>query len=176
MASNFYFNNFNSKGEQGLIQDLIVESIKMYGIDLYYLPREIINLSSEFREQQTSRYNQAVSTVMYIKSIDGFDGEGEFLSSFGVQVREEITFSVANFTFNNDVGQLTRRDRPLESDLIGLPVDYQGITGHLGFDHNGYNVQLGFTDQDINQTHNALVWKLVNDSRILQEIRNKEAH
>ena len=123
MPSNFYFNNFNSKGEQGLIQDLIVESIKMYGIDLYYLPREIINLSTEFREQQTSRYNQAVSTVMYIKSIDGFDGEGEFLSSFGIQVREEITFSVANFTFNNDVGQLTRRDRPLESDLIWFPLN-----------------------------------------------------
>lgn len=123
MPSNFYFNNFNSIGEQGLIQDLIVESIKMYGIDLYYLPREIINLSSEFREQQTSSYNQAVSTVMYIKSVDGFDGEGEFLSSFGVQVREEITFSVANFTFNNDVGQLTRRDRPLESDLIWFPLN-----------------------------------------------------
>jgi len=123
MASNFYFNNFNSKGEQGLIQDLIVESIKMYGIDLYYLPREIINLSQEFREQETSQYNQAVSTVMYIKSIDGFDGEGEFLSSFGVEVREEITFSVANFTFNNDVGQLARRDRPLESDLIWFPLN-----------------------------------------------------
>ena len=123
MPSNFYFNNFNSKGEQGLIQDLIVESIKMYGIDLYYLPREIINPSSEFREQQTSKYNQAVSTVMYIKSVDGFDGEGEFLSSFGVQVREEINFSVANFTFNNDVGQLTRRDRPLESDLIWFPLN-----------------------------------------------------
>ena len=95
----------------------------MYGIDLYYLPREIINPSTEFREQQTSRYNQAVSTVMYIKSIDGFDGDGEFLSSFGIQVREEITFSVANFTFDKEVGQLTRRDRPLESDLIWFPLN-----------------------------------------------------
>ena len=123
MPSNFYFNNFNSNGEQGLIQDLIVESIKMYGIDLYYLPREIINLSQEFREQETSQYNQAISTVMYIKSVDGFDGEGEFLSSFGVEVREEITFSIANFTFNNDIGQLARRDRPLESDLIWFPLN-----------------------------------------------------
>jgi hypothetical protein len=123
MPSNFYINNFNSKNEQSLIQDLVVESIKFYGIDLYYLPREIINLSAEFREQQTSRYNQAVTTVMYIKSIDGFDGDGEFLSSFGIQVREEITFSVANFTFDKEVGQLTRRDRPLESDLIWFPLN-----------------------------------------------------
>jgi len=123
MPSNFYINNFNSKNEQSLIQDLVIESIKFYGIDLYYLPRQIINLSQEFREQQTSQYNQAVSTVMYIKSIDGFDGEGEFLSSFGVEVREEITFSVANFTFDQEVGQLTRRDRPLESDLIWFPLN-----------------------------------------------------
>jgi Virus neck protein len=123
MPSNFYFNNFNSKGEQNLMQDLVVESIKMYGIDLFYLPKEIINLSTVFTEQQTAQYNQAVSTVMYIKSVDGFDGDGEFLSSFGVEVREEITFSAANFTFDQEVGQLVRRDRPLESDLIWFPLN-----------------------------------------------------
>ena len=123
MGTNFYFNNFNSKNEQGLIEDLIIESIKMHGVDLYYMPREVVNYSTEFREQEYSQYNQAVTVAMYVKNVDGFDGEGEFLSSFGVEVREQITFSIAVKTFGNEVGILTRRDRPLESDLIWFPFN-----------------------------------------------------
>jgi hypothetical protein len=122
MATNFYFNNFKSRGEQGLIEDLIIETIRMYGIDLYYLPRTIVNYSNEFREQEYSTFNQALGLEMYIKNVDGFDGEGEFLSSFGVEVREQITFSVAVRTFNAEVGNNITRVRPLESDLIWFPL------------------------------------------------------
>jgi Virus neck protein len=122
MATNFYFNNFKSRGEQGLIEDLIIESIRMYGIDLYYLPRTVVNYSNEFREQEYSTFNQALGLEMYIKNVDGFDGEGEFLSSFGVEVREQITFSVAVRTFNAEVGNNITRVRPLESDLIWFPL------------------------------------------------------
>lgn len=123
MATNFYFNNFSSKGDQNLIEDLIIESIKIYGVDAYYLPRTIVNLSKEFREQEYSRYDQALNLEMYVKNIDGFEGEGEFLSSFGVEVREQITFSIANKRFKNEVGDLTFRDRPFESDLIWFPFN-----------------------------------------------------
>ena len=123
MATNFYFNNFKSKADQQLIEDLIVESIKIYGIDVMYVPRKVINLSEEFREQAYSEYVQAINVEMYIKNIDGFEGEGEFLSSFGVEVREQITFSVAVKTFNEEVGTYVRRDRPLESDLIFFPFN-----------------------------------------------------
>ena len=123
MATNYYFNNFSSFGEQTLLENLIIESIKIYGMDTYYLPRTIVNVSAEFNEQQTSTYNQAVPLEMYIKSIDGFGGEGEFLSSFGVEVREEITFSVAYRSFETEIGSPLRRDRPLEGDLVWFPLN-----------------------------------------------------
>lgn len=116
--ANFYFNNFNSRADQSLIEDLIVESIKMYGLDVKYVPRTVINYSEEFREQSYSVYNEALPVEAYIKNVDGFDGEGEFLSSFGVEVREQITFSIAYRTFASSVGNIIDRIRPLEGDLI----------------------------------------------------------
>lgn len=116
--SNFYFNNFNSKAEQGLIEDLVIESIRQYGLDNQYIPRTVINYSPEFREQSYSIYTQSLALEMYIKNVDGFEGEGEFLSNFGVQVREQITFSVAYKTFNKQVGKHLDKIRPLEGDLI----------------------------------------------------------
>lgn len=116
--ANFYFNNFYSTADQGLIEDLIIESISMYGLDVNYIPRTVINYSQEFREQQYSVYNEALPVPAYIKNVDGFEGEGEFLSSFGVEVREQITFSIAYRTFASEVGSVIERTRPLEGDLI----------------------------------------------------------
>lgn len=116
--ANFYFNNFYSRADQSLVEDLIVESIKMYGLDVKYIPRTVINFSEEFREQSYSVYNEALPVEAYIKNVDGFDGEGEFLSSFGVEVREQITFSIAYRTFASSVGNTIDRIRPLEGDLI----------------------------------------------------------
>lgn len=121
MATNFYFNNFSSSGEQALIENLIIESIKIHGVDNYYIPRKIINRDSTFREQEFSEYGSAIGIEMYVKSVDGFEGEGEFLSSFGVEVRDQVTFSVAIRVFEQEVGAVLKRDRPVESDLIYFP-------------------------------------------------------
>lgn len=121
MATNFYFNNFSSSGEQSLIENLIIESIKIHGVDNYYIPRKIINRDSAFREQEFAEYGEAVLVEMYIKNVDGFEGDGEFLSKFGVEVRDQITFSIAVRVFDNEVGSLLKRDRPIESDLIWFP-------------------------------------------------------
>lgn len=123
MATNFYFNNFASSGEQNLIENLIIESIKIHGVDVYYVPRKIVNRDSTFREQALTEYGEAISIEMYIKNIDGFEGDGEFLSKFGVEVRDQITFSVAMRIFDNEVGSVLRRDRPLENDLIWFPFN-----------------------------------------------------
>ena len=56
MATNFYFQNFSSSGEQNLIENLVIESIKIHGIDNYYIPRKIINRDNAFREQEFSEY------------------------------------------------------------------------------------------------------------------------
>jgi len=121
MATNFYFQNFSSSGEQNLIENLVIESIKIHGIDNYYIPRKIINRDNAFREQEFSEYGEAIQIEMYIRNVDGFEGDGEFLSKFGVEVRDQITFSVALRVFENEVGSVLRRDRPTESDLVFFP-------------------------------------------------------
>lgn len=121
MATNFFFNNFNSGAEQSLIENLIIESIRIHGVDNYYIPRKIINRDSAFREQEFSEFGEAIQIEMYIKNVEGFDGEGEFLSRFGVEVRDQITFSVALRVFENEAGTILKRDRPIESDLIWFP-------------------------------------------------------
>jgi len=121
MATNFYFQNFSSSGEQNLIENLVIESIKIHGIDNFYIPRKIINRDNAFREQEFSEYGEAIQIEMYIRNVDGFEGDGEFLSKFGVEVRDQITFSVALRVFENEVGSVLRRDRPTESDLVFFP-------------------------------------------------------
>jgi hypothetical protein len=123
MATNFYFNNFSSSGEQNLIENLIIESIRIHGVDTYYVPRKIVSRDNTFREQSVTEYGEGISIEMYIKNVDGFEGDGEFLSKFGVEVRDQITFSVAMRVFDNEVGSLLRRDRPLENDLIWFPFN-----------------------------------------------------
>jgi Virus neck protein len=121
MATSPFFNNFSSPREQALIEDLVIESIKIYGIDNYYIPRKIVTLNTTFREQEFTEFVGAINIEMYIKNVDGFDGEGEFLSSFGVEVREQITFSIALRVFEQEASYILKRDRPLEGDLIWFP-------------------------------------------------------
>jgi hypothetical protein len=123
MATNFYFQNFASSGEQALIENLIIESIKIHGVDVYYVPRKILSKSDTFREQEVAEYGEAISIEMYVKNVDGFEGEGEFLSKFGVQVRDQITFSVAMRVFENEVMPVLKRDRPVENDLVWFPFN-----------------------------------------------------
>ena len=123
MATNFYFNNFSSSGEQALIENLIIESIKIYGVENYYIPRKIVNKDSTFREQEFAEYGEAINVEMYIRNFDGFEGDGEFLSKFGVQVRDQITFTIAMRVFEAEVGRNIQRDRPLENDLVWFPFN-----------------------------------------------------
>jgi hypothetical protein len=123
MGTSLYFNNFASSGEQRLIENLIIETIKIHGVDVYYVPRKIVSINNTFREQALTEYGQAAEIEMYVKNVDGFEGDGEFLSKFGVEVRDQITFSVAIRIFENDVGSFLRRDRPLENDLVWFPFN-----------------------------------------------------
>jgi hypothetical protein len=118
MATSLYFNNFGASNEQNLIEDLIIESIRMYGKDMYYIPRTKNNVSDVFRDVQYSTYDNPIFVEMYIRNVDGFQGDGEFLSKFGVEVRDQITFTMAQRVFNEEVGKYTNENRPLEGDLI----------------------------------------------------------
>jgi len=118
MATNFYFNNFQASQEQNLLADLVMESIKIYGNDTYYLPYADNTLDTLYGEDNTRSYENNAMLEMYIKNVDGFGGDGTFLSKFGVEVRDTITFSMSVRAFQNEVGHLFNLDRPREGDLI----------------------------------------------------------
>lgn len=123
MVSNFYFNNFTNSQEQGLIEDLIIESIGIYGHDVNYCPRKLINKDEIYGEDRLSEYNENALVEMYIKSYDAYEGDGTFLSKFNLEIRDQITFSIARRTFHNEVGDLNGGlDRPQEGDLIWSPM------------------------------------------------------
>ena len=126
MATNFYFNNFDSSQEQTLIEDLIIESIKIFGLDVYYLPRTVVNTDTIFREDDISKYEDAVLLEMYVKNVDGFAGEGDFLSKFGLEIRDEITLTVAKRIYEDEIyyrGFGGNTGRPEEGDLIYFPLN-----------------------------------------------------
>lgn len=90
---------------------------------MYYIPRVLSNYDEVYGEDDQSRYENAYSIEMYIKSIDGFGGDGEFMSKFGIEIRDRVVFSVAQRIFNDEVGVNTTQVRPNEGDLIWFPLN-----------------------------------------------------
>jgi hypothetical protein len=123
MATSFYFNNFGASQEQLLIENLVVESIKIYGHDLYYLPRTLVNSDDIYAEETYSRFDSQYFIEMYIKNVEGFAGQGDFLSKFNLEIRDQVTFTVSRRAFSEEVGALTSFVRPREGDLIYFPLN-----------------------------------------------------
>jgi hypothetical protein len=123
MATNFYFNNFTNSGEQNLIEDLIIESIRIYGHDVWYIPRTLGAKDELLNEDDLSTFDAAYMVEMYIKNVEGFEGDGDFLSKFGLQIRDSITFTIAMRKFNSEVGLYNEEVRPNEGDLIYFPLN-----------------------------------------------------
>lgn len=124
MATNVFFQNYDFFNEQQLIDDLVIESIQIYGLDMIYLTRSLQATDQILNEDDLSIFDRAYDIEMYVKSVDGFEGEGDFLSRFGLQIRDQATFTVAIRTFERFV---TRVDadmiRPNEGDLVYLPLN-----------------------------------------------------
>lgn len=120
---NFYFENYQNSMEQTLIEDLIIESIKIHGIEVYYMPRKIEAKDDLLNEDDLSTFNDAYLVEMYIRNIDSFEGEGDFLSKFGLQIRDSMTLTVAIRTFNAEVNRYTEEVRPNEGDVIYFPLN-----------------------------------------------------
>ena len=152
MARNRHFNQYTPvKQEQSLVEDLVIESIKIYGVDGYYLPRTHVNLDKIYGEDASMIFDDALEMEFYIKSFDGFMGQEDFLAKFGLQVDESITFVVSQkrftqslktsliteYSYNiltedgdellsnrNDVSEYDYDAivRPREGDLISIPM------------------------------------------------------
>ena len=124
MATNHYFNNFGADtADQKLIENIIIESIQTYGIDVYYMPRTQVNTDPIFGEDRISKFEDARTIEMYIKSVDGFEGDGTFVSNFGLEVRDQITFTVSRRRFQELQFEGDNRDKePKEGDLVYFPL------------------------------------------------------
>ena len=124
MATNVFFQNYDYANEQRLIDDLVIESIQMYGLDTFYLTRSLQAVDDILNEDDLSIFNAAYEMEVYVKSVDGFQGEGDFLSRFGLQIRDQAVFTVAIRTFERNVTNINPDLlRPKEGDLIYFPLN-----------------------------------------------------
>ena len=124
MAVNQYIRT-NVRSEQNLYENLVLESIKIHGQEIYYMPRDIINENKIFGDDIPSRFNSAYKVEMYIDNIEGFDGEGDLFTKFGVEIRDEATFVVARKRWRDTVKRFDNEisgNRPREGDLLYLPM------------------------------------------------------
>tara|TARA_A100001015_G_scaffold272759_1_gene327612 strand:+ start:2009 stop:2911 length:903 start_codon:yes stop_codon:yes gene_type:complete len=124
MATNVHFSQ-KVRAEQDLYEDIVIESLKMFGQDVYYLPRDLVNEDRILGDDVPSRFNSSYKIEMYLQNIEGFEGEGDLFTRFGVQIRDEATFVVARkrwtntvALYDNDISSI----RPREGDLIYLPL------------------------------------------------------
>ena len=124
MATNAFFRNHDNVYEQNLIDDLVIESIKIYGIDVKFITRLHQNIDKILNEDDLPTFDKYYDFEVYIKNVDGFEGEGDFLSKFGLQIRDSITFTVAIRTFEQYVTrEQDTRLRPLEGEMIWMPLN-----------------------------------------------------
>lgn len=123
MATNPYISQKN-RSEQGLYEDLIIESIKFYGQDVYYLPREIVEKEDIFLDSIQSQFGDAYKVEVYIENAEGFDGEGDIFTKFGIEIRDQATFVIARRRWRELVGDrlADAQFRPREGDVIYLPM------------------------------------------------------
>lgn len=128
MATNFYFQSGSTSGttnEQRLVEDLIIESMKIYGHDVYYLPRTLVKKDMIFGEDVLSQFTQAYPIEMYLANVDGWDGMQEMFTKFGIEVKDKATFVVSKRRWEDEVMRQTDNlqlpMRPAEGDLLYLP-------------------------------------------------------
>lgn len=124
MPTNVFFNHAVNT-EQMLYEDLVVESLRMYGHDCFYLPREIVEEDSILGEDVQSTFGDAYSVEMYIENTDGFEGEGDLMSKFGVQIKDQATFVISLRSWERFISldsNLATSLRPNEGDLIYFPL------------------------------------------------------
>lgn len=122
MPVSVYFDNQGSNREQLLIEDMIIESIRNHGIDVYYLPRESrSSLDSLFGDDTVKLYSKAFKVDIYLESFQDFEGNQEFFSKFGLEVQKTARVAIARRTFQRFVPS-SLRVTPKEGDLIYLPI------------------------------------------------------
>ena len=151
MPTNVYFDT-GTKPEQTLYEDLMIEQLKIYGQDVFYIPRTLVKEDNLFGEDTLSKFGDAYLIEMYFENVEGYEGEKEIMSKFGLQMNEDVTFVVSRRRFEQLVStdsNLIIKTRPNEGDLIY-------------FDKVKKMFEISFVDHDdpFYQVHNIPAFKL----------------
>jgi len=121
MATNVYFNPFpkNITSEQLLVEDLLIEAMQIYGMEVFYLPRSSRDqVDFLYGEDTLKQYTEAYTIEMYLEDVTGMEGEGDFISKFGLEIKDEVTLLISRRRFAATIPQT----RPNEGDLIYVPL------------------------------------------------------
>ena len=130
MALNPFFLQ-GSSSEQRLVQSLINEQLKMYGVDVIYIPRKFVNKKTIIQEVQTSRFDDNYAIEAYVNTYDGYGGAGDILTKFGMSLRDELLITIskerfedfiAPFLTGSDPDEIELSSRPREGDLVYFPL------------------------------------------------------
>ena len=124
MGRNVYFSQ-GTANEQYLIEDIIVESLQVYGQDFYYIPRKLVAKDNILGEDRLSEFKQAYGIEMYLENVDGFEGQGAFIEKFGLMMQQSATLTVSRRRWDQLVGRFGQTqlpNRPCEGDLLYFPL------------------------------------------------------
>jgi hypothetical protein len=175
VARNVYFSQ-GTGNEQYLLEDIIIESMQIYGQDFYYIPRTLVAKDNILGEDRLSEFKQAFGIEMYLESVDGFEGQGAFINKFGLMMEQSATLTVARRRWDQLVGRFGSTqlpNRPCEGDLLYFPltkglfeikfVQHQDPFYQLGklyvyklqvelFQYASEHIDTGFKDIDVFET------------------------
>jgi hypothetical protein len=125
MPTNFYFNNFPAQQvtpEQLLVEDLVIEAMQIHGMDVFYLPRTSRDqVDYLYGEDTLKQYVTAYPLEMYLENVSGMDGEQDFISKFGLEIRDELTMLVSRRRFKYATGS-SNLIHPREGDIVYVPL------------------------------------------------------
>ena len=150
-SSSARFRAIGSAQEQKTIENLIVETIEIYGQDIYYVPRTIVNKDTVFGEDSDTKFESAKAIRAYVNNVEGWEGQGELLSKFGVRIEDKTTFIFSREKFKEHVDDsvtLNVEGRPNEGDLIWFPT-----TKHL------FEIQFVEAEKPFYQLGKGYVWE-----------------
>ena len=145
-----------SQGEQGLVQDLINEQLRMYGLECHYIPRKLMTSSTIMKEVTESRFDQAFPLEAYLMNVDGYAGQGDILTKFGVRVTTEATFVISRERFEESVAPFLEQqeddyeisNRPREGDLLFSPLGKKLFEiKYVEFEKPNYQLRKNYTYQ-----------------------------
>jgi hypothetical protein len=124
MPTNVYFSH-GTRNEQYLVEDLIIESLKIYGNEFFYIPRTLVSKDNILGEDRLSEFKSSFPIEMYFENVDSLDGQGAFIQKFGLMMEQSATLVVARRRWDQLVGrygQTILPTRPCEGDLIYFPL------------------------------------------------------